>query len=91
MPGVRQPIRVAVAAENIRDFQANATRSSVKSARLDAGHGVSARRGDLQGQTVEGALCRPDHIGRDAGIVRGRRQAVVAEQSRAIVRILLCY
>ena len=40
MPGVCQPIRVAVTAKNIRDFQANAMRPSVKSARLDVGHGA---------------------------------------------------
>ena len=81
MPDVREPISVAVAAKNIRDFQANATRASVKSTLLDAGHGVSTRRGDLQGQAVEGALRRRDHIGRDASIERGRRQVVVAEQN----------
>ena len=53
---------------------------SVKSTRLLAHLGVSTRRGDLQGQAVEGALRRSDHIGRDAGIERGRHQAVVAKQ-----------
>ena len=77
---VRQPVSVAVAAKNIRDLQTGVTRLPIKSARLQAHHGVSTRRGDLQGQAVEGALRRSDHIGRDAGIERGRHQAVVAEQ-----------
>ena len=80
MADVRQPVSVAVAAKDIRDFQTNATRLSVKSARLLAHHWVSTRRGDLQGQAVEGALRRSDHISRDAGIERGRHQAVVAKQ-----------
>ncbi len=57
MPGVSKAINIAMPAQDIRDLDV--------SPRPVPGHGRSIGWSDLQGQTIERALRRPDRMGRD--------------------------
>ena len=71
-PSVGQSIGVAVPAQNVGEFEANAGPIP--------GHRYSTRRNDIQRQTIERALGRTDRMGGDLRIARRRRKIVVAEQ-----------
>jgi hypothetical protein len=58
--------------------------------RID-GSAVGALGFYLQLEMLERACHRPDRLRGDTGIERGRVELGMPEQSRAIVRILLCY
>ena len=71
-PSVGQSIGVAVPAQNVGEFEANAGPVP--------GHRRSTRWNDIQRQTIERALGRTDRMGGDLGVARRRRKIVVAEQ-----------
>jgi hypothetical protein len=79
MTGVRLSKRCAMAAEDIRHLQ-----SRSHDAR-------SAGLGDLQAEPIERARRVADRFGGDPGIARRACEAGVAEQSCAIMRILLSH
>ena len=79
MTGMRPSKRFAMAAENIRHLQ-----SRSHDAR-------SAGLGDLQAEPIERARRVADRFGGDPGIARRACEAGVAEQSCAIMRILLSH
>jgi hypothetical protein len=83
MSGVGQTIGVAMPTQNVSDLEAIA-----KPARY---HGRLTERSDFQGQTIERALGRADRMGRDLCVARRRRQIVVPEQPRVIMRTSLSH
>ena len=83
MSGVGQAIGVAMPPQNVSDLEANARPAPC--------HGRLTGRSDFQGQTIERALSGADRMGRDLRVARRRRQIVVAERPRAIMRTFLCH
>ena len=85
MAGVGLAPRRSVVAEDIRDFQ---NRTPHDRQGLCGRLGAS---GLQRGQAIQRAHDVPDGVGGDARVKRGRVELGVPQQSRAIVRILLCY
>jgi hypothetical protein len=88
---VRARVIFAVAAQDIGDFDDGPVRMEAGAVHDPASGALSSWRRHFQRQAIERALRRTDRMGRDLRVARRRRQIVVAEQSRAIMRILLCY
>ena len=77
MAGVRQTIGVAMPTQNIGHLEAGAGPVSAPAMPHRCGQPGG---NDLQGQTIERAPRRPDRVGCDLRVARGRRQIVVPEQ-----------
>jgi len=79
-------------AKDVRDLQ-DGTRHERRASGGRFGLGGVSRRdlGQVQTEPLQWADDVADRVDGDAGIERGRFELGVSEQSRAIVRILLCY
>jgi hypothetical protein len=73
-------------AQDIGNLDGGSVRADVGASHDPHPDALSSRWRHLQRQAVERALRRPDRIGGDLRVARRRRQIVVPEQPRGIMR-----
>ena len=81
MSDVVAKIGLAMATQDIRDFDCRSVEGSSGAGHCQRRRARLSRRHDLQRQSIERALRRPDRVGRDLRIARRRRQIVMTEQN----------